>query len=150
MAATNSKILHEDSPAVQAHLGIMQSVIERMAGNSASCKAWCVALVSAVLVLVGDKGKPDYVWIAVVPTALFMVLDTYYLALEKAFRASYNRFISRMHSDELTVDDLYAVVPSGKMARHVWDAIRSFSIWPFYVTLLGMFYVAFRVVAASA
>ncbi|MHB1341352.1 MAG: hypothetical protein ACYC77_07140 [Coriobacteriia bacterium] len=149
MAAATAKVLREDSPAVQAHLGIMQSVIERMAGNSASCKAWCVALVSAVLVLVGDKGKPDYVWIAVIPAVLFMALDTHYLALEKAFRASYNRFIARMHSDELIVDDLYAVAPSGKMPRHVMDALRSFSIWPFYLTLLAMVYVAFRVVATS-
>jgi hypothetical protein len=127
----------------------MQGVIGRMASNSASCKAWCIALVSAVLVLVGDKGKPEYVWIAVIPTLLFMTLDTYYLALEKAFRASYNRFVDRMHTGKLAVDDLYAISPSGKMTRHVWSAVRSFAIWPVYSTLLLMVYVAYRVVSAS-
>jgi len=36
---------HENSDAVQAHLGISQSVIQRMATNSASCKGWCIAIV---------------------------------------------------------------------------------------------------------
>ena len=41
-----------DSTAVQAHLSIMQDVIRRMAGNSASCKNWCIVLVAALLALV--------------------------------------------------------------------------------------------------
>ena len=71
----------EDSPGVQAHLGISQSVIQRMASNSASCKAWCITLVSAILVIVADKGNPQYALIAIIPTALFLILDSYYLAL---------------------------------------------------------------------
>src|SRR5438093_12622802 len=47
----------ENSQAVHAHLGIMQSVIQRMASNSSSCMSWCIALVSDVLVLVADHGK---------------------------------------------------------------------------------------------
>ena len=57
----------ENSPAIQGHLHTIQTVIQRMASNSTSCKAWCVTLVSAMLVLIADKEKPDYVWISVVP-----------------------------------------------------------------------------------
>jgi len=39
----------ENSQAVQSHLSIIQSVIQRMASNSTSSKAWCITLVSAIL-----------------------------------------------------------------------------------------------------
>ena len=62
----------EDSQAVQSHLGILQNVIQRMASNSSSAKAWCVTLVSAILVIIADKGKSEYALIAVMPTLLFL------------------------------------------------------------------------------
>ncbi|HDZ9313104.1 TPA: hypothetical protein RUZ05_003537, partial [Vibrio cholerae] len=70
----------EESPSVQAHLTMLQNIIQRMASNSSSCKSWCITLVSAVLVIVADKGKPDYAWIALLPTVIFACLDAYYLA----------------------------------------------------------------------
>lgn len=132
----------ENSQAVQAHLGIMQSVIQRMASNSASSKAWCVTLVSAILVIVADKGKPQYTWIAVIPTLLFFVLDAYYLALEKGFRNAYNSFINKLHSEVLSAADLFVVVPQGGLFGLFAKSILSFSVWPFYATLLGMIYAA--------
>jgi len=47
----------ENPQVVQSHLTILQAVIQRMASNSASSKTWCVTLVSAILVIVADKGK---------------------------------------------------------------------------------------------
>ncbi len=136
----------EDSAAVQAHLNIAQSVIQRMASNSASCKAWCITLVSAILVVVADKGKPEYVLIAAIPTLLFLVLDTYYLALERCFRASYNKFIEKLHAGQVAAADLYAVMPTGSIVRTFFGALGSFSIWPFYLTLGLMVLIVKRVV----
>src|SRR5262245_53799678 len=132
----------ENSPAVQAHLAIMQSVIQRMASNSSSSKAWCIALVSAVLVVITDKSKPEYAWLALIPTLLFLVLDAYYLGLEKAFRDSYNAFIDRLHEGRIQARDLYAVVPTGSLLRHFTQALRSFSVWPLYITLIVMIWLA--------
>ena len=131
----------ENSLAVQSHLGIMQSVIQRMAANSTSCKAWCITLVSAILVIVADKGKPQYSLIAIVPTALFLVLDSYYLALEKMFRHSYNNFIEKLHDGKVMASDLYAVSPHGSQFKNFFVSMLSFSIWPFYLTLLVMIWV---------
>ena len=102
--------IDSESPSIQTHLGILQNVIQRMASNSSACKTWCVTLVSAVLVIVADKGKPDYAWIAMLPIIVFAALDAYYLALEKAFRNSYNDFISKLHNKSLTESDLYSVI----------------------------------------
>ena len=136
----------ESSPAVHAHLGIIQAVIQRMASNSSSCKAWCITLVSAVLVIVADKGKPNYAWIAAIPTILFLVLDAYYLGLEKGFRDSYNSFIEKLHHGRIQPSDLYAVAPSGDVIVQFFASLFSFAVWPFYLTLFLMIYLAKSVV----
>ena len=33
-----------DSPAVTAHINLLQGIINRLANNSASCKTWCLPL----------------------------------------------------------------------------------------------------------
>ena len=71
---TEIRPLNEDPSSVQAHLTIMQSVIQRMAENSRSCKVWCVTLVAATLVLVARTGEPPHALIALVPTLLFLSL----------------------------------------------------------------------------
>lgn len=141
-----ASMLSETSPSVQAHLGILQSVIQRMASNSASCKAWSITVVSAVLVIVADKAKPNFALIAFLPTLLFFALDSYYLALEKAFRASYADFVRKLHSSMVKPEDLYAVVPMGRDFKHLICAVTSFSIWGFYGMLVILIELARRVV----
>jgi hypothetical protein len=130
--------LSETSPSVQAHLSILQSVIQRMASNSTSCKTWCITVVSAILVIIADKGKPNLAFIALVPTLLFLSLDAYYLALEKAFRASYTDFVKKLHSGLAKAEDLYAVAPKGSYSKHQLEALKSFSVWGFYATLFAL------------
>lgn len=135
---TNTTPIAETSPAVQSHLTILQAVIQRMASNSASTKAWCVTLVSAILVIIADKGKPKYALIAAIPVVFFLILDAYYLSLERGFRKAYNTFIQKLHHGNLKIDDLFVVVPEGKQYRTFIDSLFSFSIWPFYITLFVM------------
>ena len=138
--------LSETSPSVQAHLGILQSIIQRMANNSTSCKTWCITVVSAILVIVADKGKPQFAFIALVPALLFLSLDAYYLALEKAFRASYTDFVRKLHSGRAKAEDLYTIAPKGNHSKHQIQALRSFSVWGFYVTLFLLIELARSVV----
>lgn len=138
--------LTEASPSVQTHLGIIQGVIERMASNSTSTKTWCIALVSAVLVTVADKGKPDLALLALIPTILFLALDAYYLALEKGFRNSYKCFVRKVHDGTLTPDDLYSVIPEGRAFVLQLETLRSFSVWGFYGTLVLLILVARSIV----
>ena len=133
-----------DSPSVHSYLTILQSVISRMATNSSGCKTWCVTLVSAIVVIIADKGKPDYVWISVVPIALFLLLDTYYLSLEREFRGVYNDFIRKLHFGNATVDDVFYVAPRTGMvvtSLNILKASSSISIWSFYVLLAVMLLV---------
>jgi hypothetical protein len=141
-----TRTLDETSPSVQAHLGILQGVINRMAANSSQCKAWCITIVSAILVIIADKGKPDFAWIALLPTILFMFLDTYYLTLEKGFRESYNEFVKSLHSGTLSAEDLYSVKPAGDTHKHRRASLASFSIWGFYLGLVLLVAIARNVV----
>ncbi len=138
--------LNEASPSVQSHLGLLQDVIQRMADNSASSKAWCITLVSAILVLVADKGKPEFASLALIPALFFLALDAYYLALEKGFRAAYNAFVIKLHEGRLDVQDLYAIAPLGDRSGHQIAALKSFSVWGFYLTLIGMVFIAQEIV----
>ena len=137
--------LSEDSPSVQAHLAIIQAVIDRMAVNSTSTKAWCVTLVSAVLVLVADSGNSAFALVALIPGILFAALDAYYLALEKGFRNAYKEFVLKVHTGKLTTSDLFEITPKGAPCELRFDAIRSFSIWSFYGALTILIMIAWQV-----
>ena len=110
----------------------MHDVIQRMAENSRSCKVWCVTLVAATLVLVARTGEPQHALIALVPTLLFLVLDTYYLALERAFRNSHNAFVGDLHHGALSSSALFRVEPTGMGLVLAGRCLGSVSIWLFY------------------
>ena len=125
-----------NSEAVRTHLTILQDVIRRMAGSSASCKNWCILLVAAILVLVARAGAPAYALLALIPAVLFLFLDAYYLALEQAFRRSYDAFVDKLHAGAVTLADLYVVKPGRPVRRQMLVSLRSTSVWPFYLALV--------------
>lgn len=140
----NTTQFDANSPAVQSHLSIMQEVIQRMAKNSRSCKTWCITIVSAVLVLVARVEEPDYMLIALVPAVLFLFLDTYYLALESGFRASYKTFVKNLHTAAEDISsDLYVVELNGSILSHFLRSLLSLSIWLFYPMLFSIVVILF-------
>ena len=139
----------ENSVAVQTHLTMMQGVINRMAENSRSCKLWCVTLVAATLILVARTGEPQHSLIALIPTVLFLLLDSYYLALERAFIRSQNAFVAKLHKGQLETTDVYRVVPAGMGLRLVGRCLGSVSIWLFYPLVVVTIVLAWLLVIPS-
>ena len=135
---TDDATPNENSPAVHAHLSIMQAVIARMADSSRSCKTWCVIIIAAILVLGAGTTEFDHLWIAYVPLALFLGFDMYYLALERRFRASYNAFLQKLRDGDITTAHLFEVTPAGSAAKSWIATLGSLSIWPFYLVLAGV------------
>lgn len=134
-----------ESTAVQSYLNILQAIINRMATNSANCKTWCVTLVSAILVIIVDKGKADYIWITLIPVFLFFFLDAYYLGLERDFRSLYNTFIRNLHAGNISANEVFTISVDGSFAHTavlVANSMLSFSIFPFYTLLLLVLVVA--------
>ena len=134
-----------NSSAVQAHVAILQGVIGRMAANSANGKTWCVGLVSGIVVLLVSNGSPGFLWVSLIPLALFAFLDAFYLGLERRFRTQYDAFIGKLHDGEATDRDLYVVTP-GDMGFKIFlkstlAAFFSVSVWPFYGLLAGTLFI---------
>ncbi len=133
-----------ESSSVQSYLNILQTIVSRMAGNSANCKTWCITLVSGILVVIADKAKPNYGWLALIPTVLFLFLDAYYLGQERAFRDTYNNFVRRMHTGTAETKDLFIVAPlkGFNVITATLQSTLSFAIYPFYLTLIAMIIIA--------
>lgn len=136
--------LTPESNSVQNYLNILQGIISRMATNSANCKTWCISLVSAILVVIADKNKPNYAFITLIPIIFFFLLDAYYVAQERSFRAIFNNFIQALHSGKATIENLFVLTPMRgfNIAQSLFEAVSSFAVYPFYLTLIVTVIVA--------
>lgn len=123
------------------HLEFLQDVITRLAGNSFLIKGWSITLATAVVGFAVKDGGPGFALVGLVPVAVFALLDTYYLGLERAFRA---RFVAaaKAHVDGNAPDFDMSV---GFSAVHYFKALARPAIWLFH-GLLGAFLVATYVI----
>ena len=126
-----SNSFNAECSSVQTHIKIMQDVIQRMAKNSSACKLQCIVTVAAIL-LATIVHRPESICVSLAPAFIFLILDTYYLALEKRFRESYKSFVCKLAKGKLTTSDLYVVEPSCSMLKTFFCRLCSFSIGMFY------------------
>ena len=143
--------IDRDSPSVQAYLTMLQNVITRMAGNSASCKTWCVTLVAAIAALGVNAEEHRLVLLALLPILIFFLLDGYYLGLERDFRDKYNTFVDRIHQEEASENELFQLKPPKGWWRRLGitaRAVGSASILPFYGILGAAVGVTYFISAA--
>ena len=75
------------------HLEFIQNIITRMNSNSFAIKGWMVTIVSALLALYANSNNEIFMFIAIVPTFIFWLLDAFYLAQERRFRCLYDDVI---------------------------------------------------------
>ena len=72
------------------HLEFIQQAVNRMASNLFLLKGWTVTLIAALFALAAKDSKDVYFLIAYLPPVMFWVLDGYFLAQERRFRALYD------------------------------------------------------------
>lgn len=139
-------------------IGLLQDTINRMAGNSANCKTWLLAIITAIVAYVAtNKEAADLLWIIVVADVLFFFLDSYYLQLERNFIDLEKDFVCKVRgnsdstanrSDSASVYDFnYKRLDTDKVKiarKNMKEALKSYSTWPFYLAiLLGAFAMIF-------
>jgi hypothetical protein len=142
---TNNPIDY-NSAAVLNYLTTLQGVITRLATNSSSCKTLCVTLVSAIAVIITQKTKPEYAWIASIPILSLGLLDAYYLGLENGFRRTYNQFTQSLIKGTAQSEDLFKVSITASYKRlntlgETLCALYSPAIWLFYGSLSIVVYL---------
>jgi hypothetical protein len=106
---SDSPLAPAESPAAIAHLNMLQAVITRLAGNSAQCKTWCVAIVSALFGLAGAAKSGRIAVAAIIPIIVFGFVDSAYLANESAYRDLCNRVIAKISVAAPTVSPIMAI-----------------------------------------
>lgn len=72
------------------HLEFLQGAVNRMAGNLFLLKGWTITLIAGLFALSAKDSNQGYVLIAYFPTIVFWILDGYFLAQERRFRALYD------------------------------------------------------------
>ena len=88
----------KEKSSVQAHISMMQGIINRMASNSANCKLWCITIMTAILALYFD-GKASHIDYGYLIVGLFCFLDCFYLGLERKFVKAQNDFVKKLDDD---------------------------------------------------
>lgn len=135
-----SPLAPAESPATIAHLNMLQAVITRLAGNSAQCKTWCVAIVSALFGLAGAVKSGRIAAAAIIPILVFGFVDAAYLANEKAYRDLYNSIVAKIRARTYSLLD-FADLSAPADAGHYIRGLTSWSVWPVYIGLLAAYLI---------
>ncbi|CAL9917729.1 Transmembrane protein [Candidatus Liberibacter solanacearum] len=131
----NDTSIDINSQAVHLHLKMHQDIIKRMALNSLFIKTCCISLLFLFLFLTTRVTLSGFTCLLL--TMAFAIMDTMYLTQERGFRASYNNFVNKLHSNTLKKEELFVLTPEPVC---FWHTAKSFSIYLFYVVPL-CFYV---------
>lgn len=94
------------------HLEFIQSVISRMATNSFLFKGWAITIAAGLSAFAAADTKTGTLIIALVATAMFWMLDGYYLWLERCFIALYSTVAATSEESidfSMTIDKTRAV-----------------------------------------
>ena len=134
-----------DSPAVIAHINMMQAIITRLAGQSASCKTWCLTLVGGFLGLAGATKTPAFFLLSVLPLVALGYIDSLYLAHERAYRDLFASVVGKVRKGEYTLADTYGAKAAPVGAADLLGAFFSWAIAPFYAGIGVCVVVAERI-----
>lgn len=82
------KVNHEDKIA---HLQMIQGVIDRMSTSAAIFKGFAATIVTGIAAISFTEVSAWILLIAFLPVGCFLLMDTYYLKLEKQYRILYEK-----------------------------------------------------------
>lgn len=118
------------------HLEFLQGAINRMASNLFLLKGWTITLIAGLFALSAKDSNDAYVLIAYFPTLVFWILDGYFLAQERRFRALYDHV--RQLPDE-AIDFTMDTRPFAGAWRTTWGgAMFSRTLITYYGLLAGI------------
>lgn len=86
------------------YLEFIQNVITRMNTNSFMIKGWTVTLVAALFALSAANTDKDFYLVAFLPVLVFWLLDGFFIATERRFRALYRKASKIQNDDAVDFD----------------------------------------------
>lgn len=139
----SEQICYPDAPfarsEVQGFISQLDSIINRMANNSANAKNWLMTLVAAAIAIQWSQAQLQNVLMLLIPTFLFMLTDMYYLGMERHFKDLQKEFIDSVRSGDDITETVY-LIPETTKWEQVCNTVKScdsLSIWPFYLIVIA-------------
>lgn len=117
------------------HLEFIQDTITRMNANSFQIKGWCITILTALLAIYASNTNVLFLFISIIPTFLFWILDAYYLQQERKFRGIYNDVIKEESNIKLFMMPLNRYT-KGKYS--FWSSFTSITIAGLYGTIIAL------------
>lgn len=137
-----------DGENKRSHLNMIQQVITRMGSNSFSLKGWTVGMIVAIYAFAGNNAHKAVI-ITLIPLIVFWILDSYYLTLERKFRALYNN-VRLKNDNDINFDMNFNNIDINmkELKKYVFtNVFVSKTILPFYlvciITTLIIYFVKF-------
>lgn len=134
----------KDHQSVTVYLELLQNVISKMGGNSANIKALIAVIYTIfITILIAIKELKEYWWVGLIIATIGMIMDAYYLALEKMYRKRYNNFVKKLNEGQLDEKEIYNMNPKNTDLKYevltvMLESVKSFSIIGFYTLFVGI------------
>ncbi len=128
------------------HLELIQNIITRMNTNSFQIKGWSITITSALLALYASNNTATFILIAIAPTLLFWLLDTYYLWQERKFRGVYNDVAELTQINTIRLFEM----PIQKYVTGKYNYFRvmwSITIWPIYFLPIIILFIGWLILS---
>ena len=128
------------------HLEMVQSVINRMAGNSFLIKGWSVTLTSALFALAAKDSNSFFVYLAYFPCVTFWSLDGYFLRQERLYRKLYQVVAKKK------IDDIDFSMNANVYENEVdswFSTCFSITLKIFHGTIFGTIIIIIVIIAAT-
>lgn len=116
-----------------SHLGLIQSIINRLGLNSFLIKGWTVTITVAMFAFPVKKSLAGVVVLSMLPVFVFWWLDAYFLHQERLYRQLYYDVAGR--EEPITTFNLKTDHISGPRLRFI-DAALSKTLRNFYGAML--------------
>jgi hypothetical protein len=116
------------------HLELIQGVINRMSGYSATLKNYCITLVVAVVGFAFTVKQGNLVALSALAVMAFAYLDARYLQLERAYRSLFED--TRLQ--DWDARPLFDLRPGNINNHPYWQAVVSWSVLAFYGPVLAV------------
>ena len=131
----NSVLERKVNSAVQAHIKMLQSIIDKMDGNSIRCKQYCIMLETVMLGFTHDHPSWNVTLCMVVLSIVFSIMDAGYFALSRYFRKQQESFVDGVDALSNYEEKIFHVVTPNGLERvfEMSKAIVSIYVWPFYL-----------------
>ena len=128
----------KEKQSVICYLQMLENNVSRMSSLSGIIKAsMCVVYTIFITILIAINKIDSYWWLGIVITIVCMIIDAYYLALERTYVNKYNKFLNKLNNGILDEEEIYDMKPKNtdlkcEIIAMTLSAFGSFSVYGFY------------------